>query len=83
MVSKDGAFGFELDTQLRAICQNGRVNGSELFYERLDRLAASCGRACMVALEDKIGNRFNDSFRKVLRGIGEEVAEGAVSRSGS
>ena len=59
-----GDAGFALDTQLCAVCQNGKFAGGEVSYERLDRLAASCGRACMVALEGKIGNRFNEDFRK-------------------
>lgn len=64
MVNVGGDAGFELDTQLCAVCQNGKVNGDSLSYERVDRIAASCGRACMVALEDKVGNRFNETFRK-------------------
>ena len=55
---------FKLNTQVCSICENGRFNGGPTSYERLDRLAASCGRACMVALQDKVGNRFNETFRK-------------------
>ena len=64
LVCTEGDAGFALDKQLCAVCQNGKVAGAEVSYERLDRFAASCGRACMVALEDKIGNQFNETFRK-------------------
>lgn len=44
-------------------CRNGAfpVPGS---CKPVDRYAAACGRACMVALEDKVGNRFVEKFRK-------------------
>lgn len=55
---------FPLNRKLCEVCENGRVNGSSTSYESLDRLAASCGRACLVALEDKINTRFHEAFRK-------------------
>lgn len=55
---------FALDTERCGVCANGKGTGPSVAYERLDRLAASCGRACLVALEDKIGNRFREPFRK-------------------
>lgn len=64
MANKGGDSAFELNTKLCAVCENGRVNGTSTSYEHLDRLAASCGRACMVALQNKVGNRFNETFRK-------------------
>jgi epoxyqueuosine reductase QueG len=59
-----GGAPYALDAQRCALCANGRTNGPANAYERLDRLAASCGRACMVALEDKVGNRFHAAFRR-------------------
>ena len=55
---------FQLDPQLCAVCENGRRQLSSTSYEKLDRFAASCGRACLVALEDKIQTRFHETFRK-------------------
>lgn len=52
-----------LDTELCQNCRNGAVptpGGSD----SVDRCAASCGRACMVALEGKVTNRFEAKFRK-------------------
>ena len=52
-----------LDSTLCKQCQNGAsvtLDGCE----SVDRCAASCGRACMVALEEKVGNRFEAKFRK-------------------
>lgn len=52
-----------LDMELCKNCRNGAFvspDGSEA----VDRCAASCGRACMVALEKKVGNRFEAKFRK-------------------
>ena len=49
-----------------SVCQNCR-NGSfpqPGSCDHIDRYAASCGRACMNALEEKITNRFNAKFRK-------------------
>ncbi|MGI5868382.1 MAG: hypothetical protein ACOX9C_02915 [Kiritimatiellia bacterium] len=59
-----GGATFEIDTRLCAICENGRVHGGSLSYAKLDRFAASCGRACLVALEGKTGNAFHERFRK-------------------
>ena len=42
-----------------------------------DRLAAACGRACLVALEGRIGNRFDAPFRK--RSTWSRDIEGRVS----
>ena len=64
MTDKGDGGRFDLNTQICSVCANGKTEGPAVAYERLDRLAASCGRACLVALEDKIGNRFNESFRK-------------------
>ncbi len=51
------------DPALCAHCQNGAFP-SNRGCEKIDRYAASCGRACMVALEDKVGNQFAAKFRK-------------------
>ena len=63
---KKGLPGFEkncfvINQKLCAHCSNGCFGGS---CDKFDRYAASCGRACMVALEDKIGNKFVNKFRK-------------------
>lgn len=63
-LTASGASTFALNTKLCGLCQNGRQNSGGLRFEPLDRLAAACGRACMVALEDKIEERFNTPFRK-------------------
>lgn len=55
---------YDLDTRLCRLCANGRCDASPISYAPLDRLAAACGRACLVALEGKIGNRFHTAFRK-------------------
>jgi epoxyqueuosine reductase QueG len=55
---------FGLDTRLCERCANGRLNMAPGSYESLDRLAASCGRACLVALEGKIGSRYAAPFRR-------------------
>lgn len=52
---------FELNTNLCENCVNGRT---ESLSEKIDRSASSCGRACLVALENKIGNKFENKFRK-------------------
>jgi epoxyqueuosine reductase QueG len=59
-----GTSVFALDTQLCARCANGRLTMGPESYESLDRLAASCGRACLVALEGKIDNRYAAPFRR-------------------
>lgn len=63
MAHSDGGL-FSLNTQICGVCQNGKFDGDALSYERLDRIAAACGRACMVALEDRIDNKFHGTFRK-------------------
>jgi len=63
-LSDAGCAAFALDTQRCAVCANGKMTGQANAYERLDRLAASCGRACLVALEARIGNRFQAPFRR-------------------
>lgn len=68
---------FSLNTQICGVCQNGKFDGDALAYERIDRVAAACGRACMVALEDKIGNKFHEAFRK--RSVWTRDLNGRVS----
>ncbi|MBO7147850.1 MAG: hypothetical protein J6W81_08895 [Lentisphaeria bacterium] len=66
-----------LDLNLCRQCQNG---AKVIPNEEVDRCASVCARACMVALEDKIGNRFHAKFRKRSvwqRGIhGESLTSG-------
>ena len=54
---------FIINKKTCGLCQNG-ANASSEGSDDVDRYAASCGRACMVALENKIGNRFENKFRK-------------------
>ncbi len=57
---------FALDLSLCKSCRNGsrcEPGRSDI----VDRYAASCGRGCLVALEEKIENRFEEKFRK--RGV--------------
>ncbi len=63
-LTRDGEGRFALDTTLCAVCANGRVNGGADAYQPLDRLAAACGRACLVAMESRVDNRFEHPFRK-------------------
>lgn len=63
LADKGGA-AFALNTQLCQQCANGKTSSYSYAYERIDRLAASCGRACLVALEKKVGNRFAAPFRR-------------------
>ena len=63
-LSDDGSPRFALDTTLCGQCANGKLQTGPGDYEPLDRLAASCGRACLVALENKVGNRFAAPFRR-------------------
>lgn len=51
------------DPELCRNCRNGAFTDPGC-ADRVDRYAASCGRACMVALEDKVSNRFAAKFRK-------------------
>lgn len=53
-----------IDTKFCNACSNGRTGGSALSCAPLDRFAASCGRACIVATEDKIQEKFSSPFRK-------------------
>ncbi len=68
---------FALNTQVCGVCANGRTNGTASAYLPLDRLAAACGRACLVAREDKVGNRFKHPFRK--RAVWTRDLDGRVS----
>ena len=63
-LSDKGGEVYAIDTQLCQQCANGKMQTFDYAYERLDRLAASCGRACLVALENRIGNRFGTPFRR-------------------
>jgi len=70
----------KLDLNLCANCRNGAFKnpgGSD----PVDRYAAACGRACMVALEDKIGNRFAEKFRK--RSVWALGADGEMLNTGN
>jgi epoxyqueuosine reductase QueG len=71
----DGSYS--LDQGLCAVCKNGSQPGSPLSCEPCDRLAASCGRACLVALEDKIGEKFQHAFRK--RAVWQRDIDGRAS----
>ncbi len=53
----------KLDLSLCKECRNG-ASAAPGRSDMVDRYAASCGRACMVALEEKVGNRFGNKFRK-------------------
>lgn len=57
----DGRFALNLD--LCRTCENGAFSTPDR-TEPVDRLAAACGRACLVAVENKIGERFAQKFRK-------------------
>lgn len=52
-----------IDFGICAQCRNGASRDAAT-PEGVDRLASACGRACMVALENKIGSRFAHTFRK-------------------
>ncbi len=54
---------FSLDLSSCKICRNGARDTANR-SDAVDRYAASCGRACLVALEGKIGNKFEEKFRK-------------------
>ncbi len=68
------------DMNICAKCQNGAFATPE-GSDPVDRCAASCGRACMVALEDKVGNRFAEKFRK--RSVWQLGLDGAPLSSGN
>lgn len=74
---RDGDGAFTLDASLCASCRNGRQSAPATAYESNDRLASACGRACLVALEGRIGNRFEAPFRK--RSTWSRDIEGRVS----
>jgi len=57
----DGSGKFAIDTAVCSVCKNGMFAGNT---DSVDRYAAACGRACLVCLENKIGNRFEQKFRK-------------------
>lgn len=61
---REGEKYFQLNEELCKICKNGRLIMPDPAFEALDRMAASCGRACMAALENKIENQFKEQFRK-------------------
>jgi len=56
----------EIDYSLCAKCKNGAVPNRFLKKAKPDRVAAACGRACLVHLEEKkrLGNRFENDFRQ-------------------
>lgn len=60
----DGSGRFQLNAKLCALCANGKMPNSPLSGEPLDRLAASCGRACLVASAERIGEKFHHRFRQ-------------------
>jgi epoxyqueuosine reductase len=60
-VGSDGAVAIDLDLCSR--CQNG-ASPKPSSCDKVDRYAAACGRACMIALADKITNKFTQPFRK-------------------
>ncbi len=69
------AFGADdkLDLNICKECKNGAFAPPDR-SDTVDRYAAICGRTCMVALENKIGNRFENKFRKrSLWSIGRET----------
>lgn len=57
---KDGA----LNIKKCQVCKNGAMPANVMSTESLDRFASACGRACIVATEDKIEERFHSPFRK-------------------
>lgn len=73
---KDG----KLDLEYCKICRNGAFAVADS-CEKVDRCAASCGRACMIALEDKVGNRFAARFRK--RSIWQRGLSGSSVTAGN
>jgi len=54
---------FRLDESVCAGCRNGAYTWPGR-SDRADRYAAACGRACLVALENKITGRYEHKFRK-------------------
>jgi epoxyqueuosine reductase QueG len=76
-MSDDGRPAFGINRQLCGQCANGKLASFPQSYESLDRFAASCGRACLVALEGKVGNRFAAPFRR--RSVWTRDLEGKCS----
>ena len=68
---------FTRNNHLCLECRNGTCGETYSREEKLDRLAASCGRACMNALEHVISNQFHAPFRK--RAVWERDLRGKVS----
>ena len=60
-LDNDGATAIDFDLCSR--CQNGASPKSGT-CDKVDRYAASCGRACMIALTDHVANQFAQPFRK-------------------
>lgn len=58
-----GGAEFEINYNICAQCKNGAIPASGR-SDKVDRYAALCGRTCMVALEDKVNNKFDNKFRK-------------------
>ena len=54
---------FAIDEKICRACKNG-ASCQPGTSDDVDRYAAACGRACMVALENKISNSFENKFRK-------------------
>lgn len=54
---------FAIDDKICKACKNG-ASCQPGTSDDVDRYAAACGRACMVALENKISNSFENKFRK-------------------
>lgn len=58
-----GEPGFRIDFDLCLSCKNGAFE-TPGHPDPADRCAAACGRACLTALEERVGNRFEQQFRK-------------------
>ena len=81
---KKGIPGAECDTftvnkSLCAKCQNGAVQCDEGRFYKTERISASCGRACLAALEEKglvktkFKNRFNTASTWKRDYLGETI----------
>ena len=69
-----------IDWELCKQCRNGATATPE-GADPVDRYASSCGRACMVALEEKVGNTFAAKFRK--RSVWQRGLDGKSVSSGN
>ena len=69
----------KLDLNICLKCRNGAFPTD--LCSPVDRYASACGRACLVALEDKIGNKFAEKFRK--RSVWQLGLDGAPLSSGN